>query len=133
MTKQIFGVLKHKFWILLITPKYSLEIQACIPATLVIVHNFICYHEPGEDKIINNEEPIGGMVENDDDDAEWTDGGVGEQDARRDSIASAMWEQYKSEHVNWGSSPWWNIVRRVNDFGLIFKYTVIFLICYRQI
>ena len=41
----------------------------------------------------NNKEPISGMVENDDDDAEWTDG-VGEQDARRDSIANVMWEQY---------------------------------------
>ena len=30
------------------------------------------------------------MVENDDDDVEWTDGGVDEQDVRRDSIASAM-------------------------------------------
>ena len=45
------------------------------------------------------------MVENDDDDAEWTDGGVGEQDARRDSIASVMWEQYQSEDVNWGLPP----------------------------
>ena len=45
------------------------------------------------------------MVENDDDNAEWADGGVDEQDVRRDSIASAMWEQYQSEHVNWGLSP----------------------------
>ena len=44
-------------------------------------------------------------MENDDDNAAWTDGGVGEQDARRDSSASVMWEQYKSEHVNWGLPP----------------------------
>ena len=98
--EQIFGVLKCKFHILLIAPEYSLEIQTHIPATLATVHNFICYHEPGEDEIINNEEPIGGMVDNDDNDAEWTDGGVGEQDVRRDSIAKAMLEQYQSEHVN---------------------------------
>ena len=45
------------------------------------------------------------MVENDDDDAEWTDGGVGEQDVRRDSIAGAMWEQYQSEYANQGLPP----------------------------
>ena len=96
------GFLKHKFQILLIAPEYSLEIQAHIPAALAAVHNFIHHHKPGEDEIINNEEPIGGMVKNDDDDAEWTDGGVGEQDVRRDSIASVMWEQYHMEHVNQG-------------------------------
>ena len=45
------------------------------------------------------------MVENDDDDAEWTDGGVGEQDVRRDSIAGAMQEQYQSEYANRGLPP----------------------------
>ena len=45
------------------------------------------------------------MVENDDDVAEWTDGGVGEQDVRRDSIAGVMWEQYQSEYANWGLPP----------------------------
>ena len=105
MIEWNFGVLKHKFHILLIAPEYSLEIQARIPAALATVHNFIRYHEPGEDEIINNEEPIGGMVENDDDDAEWTDGGVGEQGVRRDSVASVMWEQYQSKHVNWGLPP----------------------------
>ena len=64
--KHIFGVLKHKFWILLIDPEYSLEIQAHIPAVLAAVHNFICHHEPGEDETINNREPISGMIENDD-------------------------------------------------------------------
>ena len=43
----IFGVLKHKFQILLITPEYSLEIQAHI---LAAIHNFICHHELGEDE-----------------------------------------------------------------------------------
>ena len=50
---------------------------------------------------MNNEELIGGMVENDDDNAEWTDGGVGEQDTRRDSISSVMWEQHQSEYAKW--------------------------------
>ena len=102
MIEWIFGILKHKFRILLIPPEYSLEIQACIPAALATVYNFICHHEPGEDEIINNKKLISGMAENDDDNAEWTDGGVGEQDTSRDSIASAMWEQYQMEHVNQG-------------------------------
>ena len=101
----IFGVLKHKFWILLIAPEYSLEIQAHIPAALAAIHNFIHHHEPGEDEVINGKQLIGGMVENDDDDAEWTDGGVGEQGVRRDSIAGAMQEQYQSEYANRGLPP----------------------------
>ena len=96
-----FWSLEAQIWDPAYHPEYSLEIQTCIPAALAAILNFICHYEPGEDEVINNEEPISGMVENDDDDAEWTDGGVGEQDVRRGSIASVMWEQYQSEHVNW--------------------------------
>ena len=41
----IFGVLKHRFCILLLAPEYSLEIQAWIPAALCAVHNFIQVHD----------------------------------------------------------------------------------------
>ena len=43
--EQIFGVLKCRFWILLIALEYSLKIQACIPAALATVHNFIHHYE----------------------------------------------------------------------------------------
>lgn len=43
--ERIFGVLKHRFCILLLAPEYSLEIQARIPAALCAVHNFIRVHD----------------------------------------------------------------------------------------
>ena len=46
--ERIFGVLKHQFCILLLAPKYSLEIQAQIPAALCAVHNFIRVHDSNE-------------------------------------------------------------------------------------
>jgi hypothetical protein len=39
--EHIFGMLKHFFHILLLSPEYSMEIQACIPAALCAVHNFV--------------------------------------------------------------------------------------------
>jgi hypothetical protein len=39
--KQIFGVLKGWFWILLIAPEYSLDIQARILTALCVIHNFV--------------------------------------------------------------------------------------------
>ena len=50
MIKQIFGVLKWKFHILHLAPEYSLDIQACIPAVLAMIHNFTCHHEPEEEE-----------------------------------------------------------------------------------
>jgi len=49
--ERIFGVMKHRFRILLLAPEYSLEIQARIPAALAAIHNFIRSHDP------NNDEP----------------------------------------------------------------------------
>ena len=46
--EHIFGMLKRQFCILLLAPKYSLEIQACIPVALCAVHNFIWDHDSNE-------------------------------------------------------------------------------------
>ena len=46
--EHIFGVLKHRFQILLIGPEYSYVVQAHIPAALCAVHDFICIHDPME-------------------------------------------------------------------------------------
>lgn len=45
VTERIFGVLKQRFWMLLIAPEYSLKIQAQIPAALCAIHNFIWTYE----------------------------------------------------------------------------------------
>ena len=141
--EQIFGVLKRRFWILLITPEYSLEIQAHIPAALATVHNFICHHEPGEDEIINNEEPIGGMVEN----VMTVQSGLMEgwvNKMQGGTVlpvwcgSSTKWNmltggflfpvECREEHEYLGaSSPWWKLDMCMNVFTLILKHTVPFL------
>ena len=80
-----------------------MEIQAHIPASLAAVHNFIHYHQLEEEEEIDEDDdaPIGGQVDVDDDDdaAEPADIGLNEPDARRDGIATAMWDQYIQEHI----------------------------------
>ena len=76
-------------------PECSLDIQTCIPDALAAIHDFTCCHEheeDDEDKSGDMDEPIGGRVDNDNNDAEWADVGVNEMDMRQDSIATAMWE-----------------------------------------
>ena len=96
--------MKRKFLILHLAPEYTLEVQARIPAA---IHNFTRCHEPGEEEEDgegegDGNEPIGGRVENDNDEAEWADVGINEPDMRRDGIATAMWEQYVNEHIAQG-------------------------------
>ena len=80
----MFGVLKWKFCILHLAPEYTLDIQACIPATLATIHNFTHCHEPEEDGDGDGDgdQPIGGRVENDDNKVEWADVGINELDMR---------------------------------------------------
>ena len=49
--ERIFGVLKHRFWILLLGQGYSLKVQAQLPAALAAIHNFILHHDPNEGTI----------------------------------------------------------------------------------
>ena len=46
--EQIFGVLKRRFCILLISPEYKIGIQARIPTALCALHNYIRAHDPQE-------------------------------------------------------------------------------------
>ena len=50
--KCIFGVLKHRFQILLLALEYSIQIQVRIPAVLCAIHNFIRIHDSAEDEIL---------------------------------------------------------------------------------
>ena len=99
----IFSVIKHKYCILLIPPKYNMEIQACISASLAAVHNFIHCHQLEEEEEIDEDDdaPIGGQVDVDDNEnaAEPADIGLNEPDAQRDGIATVMWDQYIQEHI----------------------------------
>lgn len=46
--ERIFGVVKRRFRILLISPEYSIDIQARIPTALCALHNYIRAHDPDE-------------------------------------------------------------------------------------
>jgi hypothetical protein len=48
MYQHIFGVLKQCFKILICPPEISMNLQACLPATLAAVHNFICDLDPND-------------------------------------------------------------------------------------
>ncbi|KIN96093.1 hypothetical protein M404DRAFT_164100, partial [Pisolithus tinctorius Marx 270] len=85
VVKQIFGVIKCHFRILLLPPEYPIEIQALIPVALCVIHNLIMSHkwDPDAD---------GEMLEGD----SGGDGGTGEvARALHDSIAEAMWHDYQ--------------------------------------
>jgi hypothetical protein len=98
--ERIFGVLKRRFRILLLAPEFSIKIQAKIPAALCAIHNFIHHHDPQEGEISENidsersnhtshagDETVGPGMESEIDDSN--------VHARRERIATAMWENYQ--------------------------------------
>ncbi|KIJ10948.1 hypothetical protein PAXINDRAFT_85239, partial [Paxillus involutus ATCC 200175] len=99
--KQIFGVLKHQWCILQLAPEYSMAIQACIPATLCTIHNFIHNDDPN----IYERDFLGDLVKIDHD-VGWGTLAEGLSDAaerRRadtqcDCIAEDMWADYLDKH-----------------------------------
>jgi len=48
VVERIIGVLKWRFWILVVPPKYGMDIQACLPPALCCIHNIIRKHDPME-------------------------------------------------------------------------------------
>jgi hypothetical protein len=91
--KHIFGVLKRRFRILLLAPKYSMEIQARIPTALCAIHNFICTHDADESLT----EPEFMDYTPNDHDHNASVAAAAEADrssGRRDIIAQQMWDDY---------------------------------------
>jgi hypothetical protein len=93
--ERIFGVLKRCFRIL---AEIDMDLQACIPAALAAIHNFIRVHDPAELTSLTDEadleqgfvtgELAAGLMRA----AERRAANV-----RRDEIADAMWVQYQAE------------------------------------
>jgi hypothetical protein len=88
--------LKKRFKVLLLAQEYSLATQTQIVPALAALHNFIIIHDPSE---ISEHEV---ETEPNADDA-WSNDQAAVPDeertraaARRDSIATAMWEEYVS-------------------------------------
>jgi len=89
---------------LLLSPAFSLDIQAQIPAALCTIHNFIRFHDPSEGAIpddmdvgFDNGRDSGDLGEHDD--AAAAEGYDDEESHRvttmRNRIAEAMWIDYQ--------------------------------------
>jgi hypothetical protein len=100
--ERIFGVLKQRFRILLLPPHYPLDFQACIPAALCALQNFIQEIDCDEGAIPTDsyqsaytpfspdiyDDHGGGFIAEDDDEAN------SEVKLRRVNIANEMWDSY---------------------------------------
>ena len=95
--EHIFGILKARFTILTIRPRFNLDIVARLPPALAALHNFIRVHDPNE---------ISDFLQDDPDDLELPY--VGElaggflnaaerqmANTQRGGIAQDMWIQYQ--------------------------------------
>ena len=97
--ERIFGAIKQRYRILLLPPKFNLEIQAHIPAALSAIHNFICMHNPNEepapeeDNVQNDISSVSGAGSVDTAVMETNE--VVTSGTRRDQIAQAMWDDYQ--------------------------------------
>jgi len=89
--------MKRQWRILQIPPEYSMEVQACLPAALCALHNFICKHDPD---MFDHE--FDGVPLDDEFDIARGELGDGRADQRRDAITSAMWEDYLAERTRRG-------------------------------
>jgi hypothetical protein len=93
--ERIFGVLKHRFRILLLAPEYNLEIQGRIPAALACIHNFISIHNPCDKPISSTTSDTSVRVYDDvDDDFMLAGDEPDDTDLRQDMIAQKMWDDY---------------------------------------
>jgi hypothetical protein len=88
--------LKRHFRILLLSPEYSLEIQARIPSALSAIHNFIRIHDSDEGVIAadNSGDPDGSAFNHDHVAPAPAAAANDEPSARRDVIAGMMWADY---------------------------------------
>jgi hypothetical protein len=102
--------LKHCFRILLFPLEYDFDVQARLPASLAVLHNFIRLHEPNP---TDNEDEDDAQLE-DEGDEDGGDGGAANEpapggsnianatvveehsaaSAMRDRIAQQMWDDY---------------------------------------
>ena len=94
--EQIFGVLKCHFRILAYLPKINMDLQACLPAALAAIHNFICDLDPID---------LNDFQEVEDAQLGWKSGDLAEGltqnaerqrvNSRHNHIAEEMWQQYQ--------------------------------------
>ena len=99
--EHIFGVVKQRFKVLVITQEYSPEMQSRLISGLAVIHNFIRAYDPSdlpEDSEMETVTGLSGEVERMT--ANLADQAVGSEERnraaeRRDTIALAMWDDYQ--------------------------------------
>jgi hypothetical protein len=103
--ERIFGILKNRFRILLLPPHYTMDIQACIPPALCLVHNVIRVHDPNDmldyhEVNLDIHQPMydAGVL------AEGPPSNEARNHAheRRDEIARQMWEDFNNVRAHRG-------------------------------
>ena len=95
--EHIFGILKHRFWILNLPPEYSMDIQARIPSALAAIHNFIHGHEVDDEVVWVGGDDLHEACLDDGEDEQYPGWNEEEPSQRRDDIASTMWADYQAE------------------------------------
>ena len=102
--ERIFGVLKKRFRILLLSPEYKKDkgLQNRIPSALVAIHNFIRHHDHNEEKLPGSDadsiHPSAGDTSTPLPIPPATQSAAAARrdiDNRRDTIAQAMWDSYQ--------------------------------------
>lgn len=96
----IIGVLKQRFQILVVSPEYGMNIQACIPPALCCIHNIIHKWDPMELDDIEAAPPpydavpgsVGSIA-----DGVPTSSEHAQMSAMRERIAQDMWDNYIAE------------------------------------
>ena len=95
--ERAFGILKQRFRILHFPTNYNINVQAQIPAVLCAVYNFI--HNYNED-VCDNDDYSDDLYLQDDDIPIIQSSGMrdvnDEAKVMRDSIATAMWNDYQA-------------------------------------
>jgi hypothetical protein len=104
MIKWIFGVLKRCFRILVYPPEIDMDYQACLPAALAAIHNFICIHGPDELSNFEKVEDLQPGMQGNLATGEARRAERVQTDMRCDNIANAMWAQYQGEVQQQGCS-----------------------------
>ena len=115
VVERIIGVLKHRFWILIVPPKYKMDTQSHIPSTLCCIHNMICHHDPG-DLRENDEEEVpapGEVLVGDIDNQVVVFGSLADgfvtavqrdmMSLKREEIAQALWQDH-TDYLRTGSN-----------------------------
>ena len=110
--ERIFGVLKCQWRILNTPPEYDMRIQACVPAALCAVHNFIRQFDADAFNDLEVDWDYMQFVEDgehpldaDNEDPVQEEQAGGDASERRDAIARAMWEDYLAELTRRGRGP----------------------------